>query len=435
MRRNVCVSTVLSAVLSVVLFASCNDRDNSVNKETEDIEGKIAIEKMAERERSSAESMAWVKAENEKQRGARALSNKFQEHFRDNTIPEDEYPENIIYPEYYAGDWINQEDKENRRWIVAVKGDTAVIRKSVAKIIGSNNFIIKSVTYSYKDLGELLQYINKRIHEDKNKEIYDNMSVWGIDTELNGISIGIKDCSEKRISEFKENIIDHPTLIFEQREFSDGLEEVPISKSMPPFSFLDQNTYNLYPGEEIKTARNGKWVYSSIGYRAKQTGRGGKEGLVVSGHGVVTGEIIYDKNSKAMGKCEKWSPSGDSESSFCTLYSDYVPSNTIYYGSGKTLSVNTYEPQKGNHINKSGKSTNVTGGQITDINKQINYKDKEYLVVQAKYASAAGDSGGIVYTDDGKTAGIHLASDANDSSLSYYIKANNINKALAVERY
>ncbi|OAV71117.1 hypothetical protein Barb4_00866 [Bacteroidales bacterium Barb4] len=236
MKRNVCVSTILSAVLSVVLFASCNDRDNSVNKETEDIEG------------------------------ARALSNKFEDHFRDNTIPEDEYPENIIYPEYYAGDWINQADKENRRWIVAVKGDTAVLRKSIAKIIGSNNFIIKSVTYSYRELNELLQYIDKRLEEDKNKEIYANMGVWSIDTELNRMSIGIKDCSEKRISEFKKNIIDHPALIFEQREFFYDIEEIPMSEGMPPFSFLDQNTYKLYPGEEIRTANNDCWELSSVAF-------------------------------------------------------------------------------------------------------------------------------------------------------------------------
>ncbi|OAV66774.1 hypothetical protein Barb6_02513 [Bacteroidales bacterium Barb6] len=154
-----------------------------------------------------------------------------------------------MYPEYYAGDWINQEDKENRRWIVAVKGDTAVIRKSVAKIIGSNNFIIKSATYSYKEMKELLQYIDKRLEEDKNEKVFDNMSVWGIKVELNRISIGIKDCSEKGISEFKENIIDHPALIFEQ---NGGIDITPDIEEMnvPPFTLSDQNTYILYPGDK-----------------------------------------------------------------------------------------------------------------------------------------------------------------------------------------
>ncbi|OAV66775.1 hypothetical protein Barb6_02514 [Bacteroidales bacterium Barb6] len=158
--------------------------------------------------------------------------------------------------------------------------------------------------------------------------------------------------------------------------------------------------------------------------------------MVVSGHAVALKEIIYDVNGKAMGECITRSSDGDKESSFCTLYPGYEPSNKIYYGSGTILSVNTYEPQKGDHINKSGRSTDVTSGLITNVNQLVSDKNgREFYIVKTNYASAGGDSGGIVYTDDGKTAGIHLGSKVNDPSLSYYIKANKINKALAVERY
>ncbi|OAV63742.1 hypothetical protein Barb6XT_03060 [Bacteroidales bacterium Barb6XT] len=40
------------------------------------------------------------------------------------------------------------------------------------------------------------------------------MNSWSVEVEFNGVFIGLKDCSEKIISEFKENIIDHPALIF-----------------------------------------------------------------------------------------------------------------------------------------------------------------------------------------------------------------------------
>ncbi|OAV66607.1 hypothetical protein Barb6XT_01863 [Bacteroidales bacterium Barb6XT] len=44
------------------------------------------------------------------------------------------------------------------------------------------------------------------------------MSVWGVDVKLNKVKIGLKDCSDKKVSEFKKNITDHPAVKFEQRD-------------------------------------------------------------------------------------------------------------------------------------------------------------------------------------------------------------------------
>ncbi|OAV67487.1 hypothetical protein Barb6XT_01441 [Bacteroidales bacterium Barb6XT] len=98
MKGNAVLSAALSAVLFV--FTACSSRDNPVDRYTDNTDESLAI-----RERQARAVMAEGRAITERQKEARALSDKFEDRFRDNTIPEKEYPMNVIYPDYYGGDW------------------------------------------------------------------------------------------------------------------------------------------------------------------------------------------------------------------------------------------------------------------------------------------------------------------------------------------
>lgn len=345
---------------------------------------------------------------------------------------------NALYPENYGGSYL---DKNGNFVVLIVEGRETDNLNFVPK-----GAVTKSCKYSYNELLNVIEVLKEYKLSD-NRDIYNNFLVFYIDDKLNRIIVELTDFSLNAQQAFKENVSNSDAIIFVKASTE---KELPIT----PFNSSDNEEIEYIPSSCIIETRAANYPFFagapfgniSIGYRAKKDG---KIGLVTCGHSNSLGKT-FSVNNQTIGKITAWMYQGTVDASFIEITNaDYEGSNQLYRYSASIpnaeISPEIKEYGVGFTVNKIGKSTQRTWGEIYTTNGYIKAKDETvefYPMTGARYNSENGDSGGVVYsyvssTDTRYTVGIHKAStvDADGNQCSFYVRANDIKNALNVTRY
>lgn len=349
-------------------------------------------------------------------------TNNFSNSFASSTRSNDE---KIIYPDYFGGMYVNDE----RKITVLVKSNEKSVFSDLTQRMGTNSYIVEKCDFSYNELQELFDEITELWLNPNNDHLFEDVSLvsFGINDITNRVQFDLLDCSEANIQKFKRTIKDSPMLSFEK---ANGKLK------------LTSETTPITPGTRIE---NAKGSGASVGYRAMKSG---EEGFLTVGYFVKKGDKVK-LNGVEIGVCEASEFSGNLDAAWIKVTNkEYSPSTETSFGD--RLSTQTIAtPTVGIYVNMTGHRSGLQRDKVLQNNINGNYtyedengdeqKTKVQNLTKAAYKCQKGDSGGVVYTDDGALAG--LQSGGSDKitetqfSVSYFCKSKYIQSGLGVYLY
>jgi hypothetical protein len=100
--------------------------------------------------------------------------------------------------------------------VVLIKGDVSKEKKNIAKIIGSDDFITLPCKHSYKSLVQIMKDLNEFCLKKANDSKSMNTNAFGLRPDLNQITVELADFSDKKISEFKKEVMNSDTIGFKK---------------------------------------------------------------------------------------------------------------------------------------------------------------------------------------------------------------------------
>lgn len=329
--------------------------------------------------------------------------------------------EQITYPDYYGGAFINKD----KRFVVLVKGDTAIYKDDLIRRTQSNDVLVIPCVYSYEELKNILDQLRVIFLDESKRSIIDatTMRAFRLNTTENRIEIELEDFTADKIDLFKQTIFDSPSFVFKK---SNG---VPVLEA------------SLKPGGPVWSTTSTSSGKASIGYRAKQNGI---EGIVVSSHFLPSfGNPLYHSGLQ-IGNCLSSVMSGTIDAAFCEVYSGSTIGKITHYGN-VTLGTSLGTIWSGSSVYMEGASSEkVCSGSIqdTDDNSEFEFvlgpngkTQRVYLtnIVRTNYPSKKGDSGGVVYDSYNNPLGIHAG--ASVIGEKFFIKGSEINRLLGLTMY
>lgn len=180
----------------------------------------------------------------------------------------------LIYPDYYGGSYID----DDGGFVVCVVATNAEEKKytskSIEETIHASDFKIKSVKYSYNELEEMMEFLNKYKQNTRDSEIAKSWSGHFLSDSDNAIFVELDVVSDEQISLFRKEVTDSPMISF----INSGGQGVDCA--------------NLNPGRGTNNATTG--MSGSMGYRASINGR---IGFVTAAHVASVGDVIKGTSS------------------------------------------------------------------------------------------------------------------------------------------
>ena len=313
------------------------------------------------------------------------------------------------YPDYYGGAYIDH----NGKLVVLVTQPVDECKRIIEKIANEENFIVKNCQYSYKELLTIKEKIEKLHNENLDSKIFKNLTIYGVSDRENLVFVELDDFCGERIKLFKEKVVDSPMIVF--RHGDRAVAETTVNSGVGIHNHIER---------------------SSMGFRANA---GGVNGFVMSGHGARTlnTNIALHSNNAALGRVTGFQFSGSIDAAFVQTNSNVTLSNVIAHA-GITHSGSVAASAVGTTVFQSGSTTGLTSGIITAVNVSV-ITTHDFFgsvplhgLVSATYNSSGGDSGGIVYQNNGSQRpilGIHVASGP------VYCTAANIQNAFRVNPF
>lgn len=326
----------------------------------------------------------------------------------------------IEYPSWYGGCFVNED------------GQLVILTTNVseASITHIPNTIFKECLYSYSKLTSIVDSIREsaNIHADF---LRDNVSIFGIESQDNIVSVGLKNFTPQTITAFKQKICSHPAIKFVE------CGEIQFTST------------TMTAGGEIKNKSKG--TAASMGYRARTND--GKIGIVTAGHFIAKNQILSSPSNIAIGQC-LYSRDRDGllDAAFCQITNpDYTPSNQIAFSNNPTvdtLSVDLAQPPTGYTINMVGFKSKRKSGTVADQSRDIITEENGLILRDAMLMTClpdSGDSGGIVYAytssiNKRSTVGIIMGIapyvvNGKPSPKGVCVKAYLINQTFGIKRY
>lgn len=319
----------------------------------------------------------------------------------------------LIYPDYYCGVYLQNGDS----LVILIKENSEKTQANLNLRTKGNNYIIREAEYSMNELIKTIDLLNDFILDEGNKSIVSDLGLdgFGIIPSENKLFVDLRNCTEDKITQFENTILNSPMLKFRNSE------GVIIAQE------------GIAPGSGLKATSTG-----SFGYRGR---RSGQVGMVTSGHVARTiGGSVY-KNvgvpfpSDLLGSCATSFIGGSVDAAFIVLNSPYTPGN--YTSWGTTISSTVEYPFQNATVYKEGNNGFSTGNvTATNITKSITFPSGGSTTLtgltEATYASAGGDSGCIIYSGSNNIYGIH---EGSVGGRVYFILAANINSTLGITTY
>lgn len=332
--------------------------------------------------------------------------------------------DSIIYPSYYGGAYINS----NNQLVILLSDTTKENKRSIENILGSGNFILKKCTFTYAYLKQIMNTVTKSYQENsQHPSIMQNISYIRFQEDKNCIVIGLLEFSEKRISEFRENISDSPAIKFEA---ASGYNSIESKFQLSPGTFV-RNSKSIYQDRINTTA--------SLGYRATMSD--GSKGFVVSGHFLWEGGSLYypiteEGPFEFIGSCVKSQTSGKIDAAFCTIDTDIcdllqIPHTNVHMIPVRSVPIGC--------IVRMHRDQYANTGKITSANVWVTFKNGTKIgeMYTADYTSEPRDSGSAIYVstahNESALVGIHQGRSTYNEA--YIVQAQYINETFNISCY
>ena len=184
--------------------------------------------------------------------------------------------EELDYPDYYGGAYINEEGKLT----IKVRENAAEGSNTdhFAAVINENDVQYESAEYSYEELlAEYNKVSDYMVDGNRNESSWQNISVVAIDERENRVVVTMQDIREAAIILFKQEVSSSPLINFKEAKVTAKRE---ASKNLDLGSPVIGNPGRL----------------GSIGFRCKKRDSNGNytiKGFVTAGHAAKTGEDVY----------------------------------------------------------------------------------------------------------------------------------------------
>ena len=326
------------------------------------------------------------------------------------------------YSDYYGGCYLN-----NGELIVKLTDTSDDVIAYFKDILGGTINYEKCVA-SLSELEMIHNHVLNYVKNcDKNTdELAKSIISIAIYIKQNKVCVAIKDCTEEKISLFKEKIIDSEQIIFESTQ-----------------GYVNETTY-VKPGEKIYITISGEKKLYSVGFRCKKLESNGSYayGFVTAAHkGVSLSSVVYAADGLTrIGQVYSlnYTNNGTVDAAFVEIINaSYDCSNTLFQ-TGASLIASTGNLYEGNSVYKAGRSAAVSSGEIISTTATLLDDDELILTTnlyQATYTSSGGDSGGVVYAGNRIIAGIHKGKDPMRNNTTFAVKASNIRSVLGVTQY
>ncbi|WP_298650979.1 hypothetical protein [uncultured Proteiniphilum sp.] len=118
------------------------------------------------------------------------------------------------YPEYYAGAFRDS----TGRLVINIIGDSLTAKRDIIERIGNEHFLLQEKKYSYTELSQIMDTINRFMLNSTNKKIVDEIEIHVIsllDRE-NKIVVRLGNLNAESITAFKEKVYYSPAIHFAQ---------------------------------------------------------------------------------------------------------------------------------------------------------------------------------------------------------------------------
>jgi hypothetical protein len=125
-----------------------------------------------------------------------------------------------LYPEYYGGAFINN----NGMFVVAVTGNREEHKKRLTEILGTDNFNVETVQYSYRQMMRVMDSIDAFLMNNTIPEDHPLMSRFAgayPDVMENRVKVLLTKVDDTTIRLFQKDVVNSPLVIFEQGELPD----------------------------------------------------------------------------------------------------------------------------------------------------------------------------------------------------------------------
>ena len=317
------------------------------------------------------------------------------------------------YPSYYGGAYID----DFGDLVIHVVGNVNECQAEIEKVVEQKDgYVVKQARFRYKDFMKLKEYLDELEMNEKQKEVFSNITSYGPDDRNNLFLVEMNVLDEAHIAEFRAHISDSEMIVFRQGEF--GVE--------------DHN-----PGRRI--TRNNLNAESTLAFRAR---RGSTNGFVISGHvaenggGNGTQMRANGPNSMILGSVTIWRVSGGTDAAFCAQTLTFTMSNRLAQNNNIILSSATSTVAVGTQVRMAGQASNIQLGTVREINATSTISGRPTLTgTRANYSRQSGDSGAPVYTTVGtqnRVVGVHARSLSGDG---FFVNIAPVVSALGISLY
>ena len=319
------------------------------------------------------------------------------------------------YPDYYGGSFINS---YGELVVLYKSNDKNLLKvKSVQSYFKSDSIKYVPCDFSFNELTKAIDVINNFHWYNPRNSNSENSTLYYIDPSQNRVVVHLTEYNDVRVREFKDNVIDSPTIVF--KELSDKWEDAALTIKSGSKYYVGSST-----------------TFGSFGYRAQKYGG---NGFITSGHVISSGQTATtNSGSTTLGTCILSQVNSSVDAAYVSAAYGVIPSNIIAIVGG-TLSASTYNPIFGETVNLMGATTLGTSGLVTAISVSV-YDIYTGIttsnLIGVNCSGAPGDSGGIAYvtTTSGQNIPVGIIK-AVAGSNTYCVLASNINSVLGVTMY
>ncbi|MEA5129737.1 MAG: hypothetical protein VB074_16295 [Proteiniphilum sp.] len=122
-----------------------------------------------------------------------------------------------LYPEYYGGAFINN----NGMFVVTVTGNREEHKRRLTEILGTDNFNVETVQYSYRQMMRVMDSIDAFLMDSSIPEDHPLVSRFAgayPDVMENRVKVLLTKVDDATIRIFQKDVVNSPLIIFEQGE-------------------------------------------------------------------------------------------------------------------------------------------------------------------------------------------------------------------------
>lgn len=189
--------TILVISAFLLISASCNQPKKNAG--------------VSPTEAASATSETGTAAGNNKR--AMAYHEKLMEYFSADWMERESDPD--LYPDYYGGSFIDN----SGTFVIAVTGNSEAYRQKLATILGSDDFKMETVQYSYKQMMQVMDKIDAFLSDTSVSPEHPVMLRFAgayPDVLDNRVKVVLTEVDQTVLNAFKKDISASPMLLFEK---------------------------------------------------------------------------------------------------------------------------------------------------------------------------------------------------------------------------